>query len=347
MPFHLRKRVLREAKDMARNNDNFPIRLTPRTLQGSTPLYQKKKMKPTSGKERSWIEKLADLLEVHLKLLNYALQRGYSYTRWQQVANTIIFKEPGNIRIHRTRVIHLYEADYNLAMGLKWRSALFQAEKKQLLNDGQYGSRPNRIAYDPVFIEELQLEISRLTRKTLIQTNYDATACYDRIVPNLGMVASQAFGVPAQVTSTNAQTLLHAQYRIRTEMGLSDESYSHCQDYPIYGTGQGSGNSPAIWFFCRASFMIVMIKRLFELNKSESSEIGMVGFVNDSNGQTNLFMTDEKEGTRHAVLLQMKANAQIWSNLLSTTGGGAGIEQVLIPRHGMAIHGTRFAGPYR
>ena len=32
-------------------------------------------------------------------------------------------------------------------------------------------------------------------------------------------------------------------------------------------------------------------------------------------------MTDEKEGTRHAVLLQMKANAQIWSNLLSTTGG--------------------------
>ena len=48
----------------------------------------------------------ADLLHVHLSLLNYALRWGYSYSRWQQVANTIIFKEPGNIRIHRTRVIH-------------------------------------------------------------------------------------------------------------------------------------------------------------------------------------------------------------------------------------------------
>jgi hypothetical protein len=64
-----------------------------------------------------------DLFQLHLRLINYALQRGYSYRRWQKVASCIQFKEPGNIRIHRNRVIHLYEADYNLAMGLKWRSA--------------------------------------------------------------------------------------------------------------------------------------------------------------------------------------------------------------------------------
>ena len=50
---------------------------------------------------------------LHLQLINYALSRGYSYQRWQQVANTILFKERNNIKIHRTRVIHLYEADYN------------------------------------------------------------------------------------------------------------------------------------------------------------------------------------------------------------------------------------------
>jgi hypothetical protein len=55
----------------------------------------------------------ADLFQLHLSLINYALKRGYSYRRWQKVANSILFKEPGNIRIHRTRVIHLYEADYN------------------------------------------------------------------------------------------------------------------------------------------------------------------------------------------------------------------------------------------
>ena len=190
-----------------------------------------------------------DLFNAHLSLINYALVRGYFYSRWKKVANSILFKEPGNIRIHRTRVIHLYKADYNLAMGLKWRSALYAAEKVNILNDGQYGSRPNRNAIGPVFIEELQLEISRLTRKTLAQTNYDAASCYDRIIPNLAMVASHTNGVPESVTECNAKTLEQAHYHIRTELGLSEESYTHCTNHPIYGTGQGSGNSPAIWCF--------------------------------------------------------------------------------------------------
>ena len=57
--------------------------------------------------------------QLHLQLINYALERGYSFLRWQKVANSILFKEPNNIKIHRTRVIHLYEADYNLVLGLK------------------------------------------------------------------------------------------------------------------------------------------------------------------------------------------------------------------------------------
>ena len=57
--------------------------------------------------------------QLHLQLINYALERGYSFQRWQKVANSILFKEPNNIKIHRTRVIHLYEADYNLVLGLK------------------------------------------------------------------------------------------------------------------------------------------------------------------------------------------------------------------------------------
>eukprot|EP00957_Ditylum_brightwellii_P029260 2211800-Ditylum_brightwellii.AAC.1 len=28
---------------------------------------------------------------------------------------------------------------------------------------------------------------------------------------------------------------------------VTDKFYQHCQAYPIYGTGQGSTNSPIIW----------------------------------------------------------------------------------------------------
>ena len=124
-----------------------------------------------------------EIRTLHLQLINYALERGYSYRRWQTVANAMLFKETGNIKIHRTRVIHIYEADFNLCMGLKWRNAVFQAEDMDKLNQGQYGGRTRCTASDPVLIEELQMDISRVTRKTLVQTNHDATSCYDRIIP--------------------------------------------------------------------------------------------------------------------------------------------------------------------
>ena len=147
-------------------------------------------------------------------MINYALSNGYSYKRWQIIANIHILKEPGNIKIHRTRVIHIYEADYNLALGEKWRQAMQQVDKVNVLNDGQYGSRPKRQAQDPVLLEELQLKLSRVSRKTLVLTNYDATSCYDRIIPSLAMIASRKLGVPKSITLANARTLENAQYRI-------------------------------------------------------------------------------------------------------------------------------------
>ena len=47
----------------------------------------------------------------------------------------------------------------------------------------------------------------------------------------------------------------------------------------------------------------------------------MVGFVDDSNGQTNLFEHRESERTRQLIITQLKDNAQLWAELLGVTGG--------------------------
>lgn len=187
-----------------------------------------------SEKRDEWNHLQQELLTFHVTfLLNYALERGYSYSRWQSIINMILFKDEDNVRIHRTRVIHIYETDYNLMLGLKWRVALYQqAEALRLLNKGQYGSRTHRNAADPVMIEELQFEISRLSRRMLLQINYDATACYD----------SRKFVFHPNVTYANARTLQNAKNKVRTELGISETSYSHSDDDPIYGVGQGSGS---------------------------------------------------------------------------------------------------------
>ena len=266
------------------------------------------------------------LLQLHLNMINYALRTGHSYQRWHTIANTILFKDPDNVRLHRTRVIHIYEADYNLALGIKWRSAMHYAEDHDLLNDGQYGSRPKRCAHDPVLIEELQCEISRATRKPMVLVNYDATACYDRIIPNLGMLASQKYGVPPTVTKMNAGTLNRAEYKVRTELGLAPTGYSHEPDFPIYGTGQGSANSPAIWCFLSSTLFdcydqVVNPAIYASPTLDTVIALGMVGFVDDCNGQSNLFAEDGSQETVDKIIANTTANAQHWNNLLEASGG--------------------------
>jgi hypothetical protein len=57
----------------------------------------------------TFLAKRGRTCEVHHKMLNYALLHGFSYTRWQTVVSCLIEKDLGQPKIHRLRVIHLYE----------------------------------------------------------------------------------------------------------------------------------------------------------------------------------------------------------------------------------------------
>ena len=189
----------------------------------------------------------AQLLRLTTSQLNYAIKFGYAYKRWRTVVNVMLQKDPGNPRIHRLRVIHLYEADYNLLLATKWRHAMHHAEKNLLLNDGLYGSRPGRSAHDPALIEVLQHEIYRMSMKTVINFDLDATSCYDRILTSVASLCSRRVGMDKNVLQVNTAMLEQARYHIKTNLGVSKEHYSHSMDNPVHGTGQGSGNSPSIW----------------------------------------------------------------------------------------------------
>ena len=122
-----------------------------------------------------------------------ALKNVCSFRRWKKVVNIMLEKEPGNPKIHRLQVIHLYEADYNLLLALQARKIVHNAEDNKLLNDSLYGARPGRTAHDPVGIEEFVAEITRLSRKPCIKNAEDSTACYDCIVPGIGNLASRGY----------------------------------------------------------------------------------------------------------------------------------------------------------
>jgi exonuclease III len=187
------------------------------------------------------------MLEAQITLINHAIAQKHVFERWKKVANFMIFKEPGNTKIHRLRVIHLYEADLNFILGVKWRALTHHGIDNHLFSPWQFGGLPGRDALTPVFLEDIQLEISRASNTTLCCTDFDATSCYDRIIPSIASLAGRSFGQNQVLCFVHAKFLAEAKYLLKTKLGISEEVFSHCTPHPIYGNGQGSGNGPTVW----------------------------------------------------------------------------------------------------
>jgi hypothetical protein len=74
---------------------------------------------------------------------------GTSLPRWCNESTCMIEGIKGCPRIDKLRVIHLYEADYNLLLKIIWaRKSVWHAEQQGKLHEGQAGSRPNQRAVD-------------------------------------------------------------------------------------------------------------------------------------------------------------------------------------------------------
>jgi hypothetical protein len=65
-------------------------------------------------------------------------------------------KEQGNSKIHRFRVIHIYEANLNFLLQAKWQALIQHAEAQNTLHPGQYEGKSGWEAKILVFIEELK-----------------------------------------------------------------------------------------------------------------------------------------------------------------------------------------------
>ena len=49
------------------------------------------------------------IAKVIVVIMNFCIRTGHVLHRWRVVVNTMIFKDPGNFKIHRLRVLHIYE----------------------------------------------------------------------------------------------------------------------------------------------------------------------------------------------------------------------------------------------
>jgi hypothetical protein len=286
-------------------------------------------LKAKDDEDRDRLEgKRTDIIELHANMLQTAYENEHVYQRWEYILTCMLGKDSGIPRIHRLRVIHLYECDLNLLFSIFFRELDQHCEDNYLINKGVYGCRPNRRAIDPVFVDVTQTEMAMVTRKPLVKFNNDATACFDRILVHLLNLCLRSFGMPKKLTKILGELLRVARYAIKTGIGISKETYQHSDESPAFGSGQGSGASAQGWG--------KLVSVLFDIHdmyghgckyadpwKLYSSIIGMLGFVDDN----NITNTGEEWETVNDIMIRTQHDAQLWNDLLRATGGALNLDK--------------------
>lgn len=272
-----------------------------------------------------------DLLTCFTQFLNIALFHGIALPRWCNATNVLIEKDAGRPCINRLRIIHLFEADFNFLLKIIWGSRLVQrAVEFNLLHDGQFGSVPRKTTMDPIMLTQLTTDLSRILKVNVARFDNDASACYDRIIVALGMMAARRCGMPDNAISTHASALQFMKYTVKTVYGVSIENYEGTPLEPLFGTGQGSGASPAVWL----SLVVILLHTLERLvpdrtafespNKCLTHSRLVDAFVDD----TSLGISDiDSEHTLEETVLRLQAVAQTWEKLLSLSGGALNLKK--------------------
>jgi hypothetical protein len=73
-------------------------------------------------------------------------------------------------------------------------------------------------------LTQLTNDLCRTLKHNLIRFDNDASACYDRIIVALAMLAACRCGMPANAIRTHAETLQFMRYSVKTHYGVTESS---------------------------------------------------------------------------------------------------------------------------
>jgi hypothetical protein len=108
----------------------------------------------------------------------------------------MIYKKAGVLALDELRAIHLFEADFNLLIGLIFGCrTIHNAVDHQRLHPSQFGKKSGE-CMDAAISKTLHNVLATYTKTPLGQFESDATACFDRIVMVFAMLCFFAYGCP-------------------------------------------------------------------------------------------------------------------------------------------------------
>ncbi len=280
--------------------------------------------KPPKDGEEHLSERVFSLIA---KFLNLAIEHCHVYKRWKKIINATIEKIPGTPLIHKLRVIHLIESDFNLMVGIANRRMMWEAEEQGSLGTEQKGSRKGEEAILIVVEKQAKFSISRMARTNIASLDNDAKSCFDRIVMLVASLCAQKHGMSARFCELFLSTLDQVKYHVKTSLGVSEASYKTMEGQTVHGPGQGGRGSPSIWVTISCLIMECLQEKsngftAADTDGKEASQTFSSGFVDDVTLWIgNMLRTLEGNDSASTILEETQTAAQWWESLLTATGG--------------------------
>jgi hypothetical protein len=177
----------------------------------------------------------------------------------------MIEKKIGQPVINRIRITHVWSG-FQFLFELQWGHRLVRrAMDLDLLHDGQHGSIQSRMSLNPIMLTQLTTDLCRVLKHDFARFDNDASACYDRIIIALAMLAARKCGMPTHAIRTHSDALFFMRYAVKTVYGISEDSYLGTVFAPLFRTGQGSGASPSAWL----TLVVILLQTLDRLTPDQ------------------------------------------------------------------------------
>ena len=128
-------------------------------------------------------------------------------------------------------------------------------------------------------------------------------------------------GMHRKMSVVQGCTLGEAKYHLKTKYRVSEEFIQHCKAYPLFGTGQGSGNSPTYWLFINST-LFDMYNSLAHGSQYQSQDrttdisIKAIGFMDDVQTSINAF--ENNHISLEQLVAMAKQDSHVWHDILST-----------------------------
>ena len=173
-------------------------------------------------------------------------------------------------------------------------------------------------------LTQLTTDLCHVLKHDMARFDNDASACYDRIIVALGMLAARKCGMPSNAIRTHAEALEFMKYQVKTIHRISEDNYHGTIFAPLFGIGQGSGASPAVWL----TLVVILLQTMDRLIPDRMNFTPITGpyahsrladaFVDDTSMD---FTSDSDSVTLNELIRRLQTIAQTWEHLLFLSGG--------------------------